>query len=297
MDKRIAKAAFIGTLGVIFAIPLHAQSTIWRIDSGHSTARLYLESSQDPSTGRNVGVARLNGEVDHSRGDPAGPAFHFTIFPADSSTPLVPSNTAHSEQTFQNTPTYTVITFKSRSTVPIAADAFRVTGDLTMTFVERSAIYDPGKGYSGPIFGSPILHIEQREVVFEFHRVGKLSSKVSEKGSTQLIGSGVIGEKDFPDLVKAVSSTDWPAFVADEQCVTPLSIGEDFSGPACTGKVVELLPRIDIHCQISANTGESSATDGCPNSPSQMTRRTAAPSDLILDQLEIQLDIRLTRTN
>jgi hypothetical protein len=31
----------------------------------------------------------------------------------------------------------------------------------------------------------------------------------------------------------------WPPIVNDEKCTEPLTVGEDFSGPQCTGNVIE----------------------------------------------------------
>ncbi len=306
MLSKIARSLFLGSVGIVLASPLAAQDNSWRIDPAHSMARLFLESSKSPGTSVNVGVARINGEVDHVRDLPGDAAFDFTIYPADEASAQLSTGNKLLVGTSQEAPGYTVITFKSKQTLPTGGGACRVIGALTMMYIERDALYDPNKGYSGPVFGPAVYHSEQRDAVFEFHQVGKFPLRESKKSTAQLSGSIVIGGKDFPDLLTAVSSTDWPVFVADERCVMPSTVGEDFSGPVCTGKVVEPLPRVDIHCQMSATVGESFSGEVCTGTALKMTpgsttgnykgkspRSSAVPGDLIADQVKIQLDMRL----
>src|SRR6267143_255431 len=72
MIKRIAGVAFVVLVGVNSATPVAAQNTVWRIDPEHSTARLFLASSKNPSVNVNVGVARMSGIVGDIGGDPSG---------------------------------------------------------------------------------------------------------------------------------------------------------------------------------------------------------------------------------
>lgn len=125
-----------------------------------------------------------------------------------------------------------------------------------------------------------------------------------------MTASSVIIGEDFPELSNSVSVMDWPAFVANERCVMPSNVGEDFSGPGCTGNLVELTPRPDIHCEMPATVGESFAgevrtgdplriapSDAAENNAGKHQHKTGAPNELAANEVMIQLDMKLTRTD
>src|SRR5260370_5571028 len=214
MLKRIAGVAFVVLVGVNSATPVVAQNTVWRIDPEHSTARLFLASSEKPSVNVNVGVARMIGIVGDIGGDPSESVFVFAIYPADETAAPTPSNGKRSEQTVPLSAAHTVMTFKSKRVVPIGGGAFRVTGELTLTYIERSTTNDPTKAYAGPVYGPPVVHSEKKEAVFEFERMGDSAVRARKRGTAELSGSSVVGAKDFSELLTADSSTQWPAIVA-----------------------------------------------------------------------------------
>jgi len=119
----------------------------------------------------------------------------------------------------------------------LTADTYRVSGDLTLTYVQRSVSYDPSESYSGPTYGPAITISQTQQASFEFRRATPSGSTAN----AEWIASSTISAEDFPELLTAVSSTVWPVFVADEQCSMPSNVGsEDYSGPACTGESVTL---------------------------------------------------------
>jgi len=310
MLKRIAGAALVVLVGVTSATPVVAQNTVWRIDPEHSTARLFLASSKSPHVNVNVGVARMSGIVGDIGDHPSESVFDFTIYPADETAAPTPSNGKRSEQNTPLAEAHTVITFKSEHVVPIGGGAFRVTGELALAYVERSATYDPTAAYAGPVYGPPVVHSEKKEVVFEFERMGVSAARVRERGTAELSGSSVVGAWDYPELFTAVSAMDWPAFVEDEQCTWPSTVGKDFSGPVCTGETVEPLPRTDIHCKMPSTVGRDFAGEVCTGTPLQMAQsyavlnrwekqqhRAGTPDELIANQVVIQLDLRLIQTD
>jgi len=308
MIKRIAGVAFVVFVGVNSATPVAAQNTVWRIDPEHSTARLFLASSKNPSVNVNVGVARMSGIVGDIGGDPSESVFDFAIYPADETAAPTPSNGKRSEQNAPLSAAHTVMTFKSKRVVPIGGGAFRVTGELTLTYIERSTTNDPTKAYAGPVYGPPVVHSEKKEAVFEFERMGDSAVRARKRGTTELSGSSVVGAKDFSELFTAVSAMDWPAFVEDEQCAWPSAVGEDFSGPVCTGETVEPLPRTDIHCEMPSTVGKDFAGEVCTGTPLQRApsdrllnrwekqqHRDGRPDEFIANEVMIQLDLRLTQ--
>src|SRR6202140_370781 len=307
MLKRGSGTAIVVLVGIISAMPVAAQNNTWGIDSEHSTARLFLASSKTPDAVVNVEIARLSGVVDDIGGDPKTSAFDFTIYPADETT--VPTSSEETRGDLPDADAYTVISFKSKRVVPTGGANFRVTGDLTLTYIERSPTYDATEAYAGPVYGPPVMHSETREAVFAFQRMSAPTSQTLNERAAELSGSSAITAEDFPELVSAVSATDWPALVADEQCVMPLDIGEDFSGPRCSGEAVEPTPRTDVHCRMRTKGGEAFAGEVCTETPLQIGTSEGAESqaekpkhgrgaqnNLVANELKIQLDLQLTRT-
>jgi hypothetical protein len=278
MFKKLVLVALLVLSGMILVAPVAAQSTVWRIDSGQSTARLFLASSKSPDAGINVGVARTSGVLDQNSGDSTLPNFDFTIYPADKA----------EEQSANpaSDPNDPVISFKSTRVVPVDGQTFRVTGHLTLTYVERMATYDPNEAYSGAFYGPPVTHSVTQVAVFQFHRVSPSGTQNANEETAKWSASSTTKGEDFPQLLNVVSSTNWPHLVEDEQCTAP-SLGEDFSGIACTGETVERAARTDVRCEVPS-MGEDFAGEVCtPTSPVQ----------LAANEVRMQLDLHLTRVN
>jgi polyisoprenoid-binding protein YceI len=309
MLRGIAGVVFVVVVWVTSAIPIMAQDDGRRIDQEHSTARMFLASSKSPDTDVNVGVARINGLVNWIGDDPKDSGFDFTIYPADETPAPTSSNDKWSEQNAPLAAAHTIITFKSKRVVTMGGGVFRVTGELTLTYIERSTTLDPTEAYAGPVYGPPVVHSEKKEAVFEFQRMAVSAMRTRRRGATELSGSSVVRAEDFPELFTAVSAMDWPAFVEDEQCTWPLTVGEDYSGPVCTGKRVEPLPRTDMHCQMPSTVGADFAGEVCTGTPLQMAPSDAVlnrwekqhgagtPDKLIANEVMFQLDLRLTQTD
>src|SRR5258708_16935102 len=164
MLTKLAQFAFVAVAGVVSVAPASAQNAVSQIDSEPSTARLYLASSKNPDTSLNVGVARAAGVVKLSAENAATPNFDFTIYPADE------KRTKSAANRREEKPDYTVIAFKSRRVVPLTADTYRVSGDLTLTYVQRSVSYDPSESYSGPTYVPVITSSQTQPASFEFRR-------------------------------------------------------------------------------------------------------------------------------
>jgi hypothetical protein len=293
-------------LGLITAIPSFAQKTRWDVDSGHSTARLILSSSQKPGANINVGVARVSGTVVGTAGDSDPSVFNVTIFPAG--TPDPRSEDGGRDSDFQNTPDYTVIAFKSKVVRPVDGTAIQVTGDLTVTYVERVATYGSSESYSGPVYGPPITHSQKREVTFQFQRIHRAGLSEESAGRVEWTASNVIQGANFPELLRAVETTNWPVLVEDEHCEMPLTTGEDYSGPKCTGTLAAVTPRADVRCEMPPTTGEGFSGEVCTGTPlltyptdtehiRQANQSAAASGQLVANEVTIDLDLILTTPN
>jgi polyisoprenoid-binding protein YceI len=301
MFKKVSEFALITLTGLFSVAPVLAQSPTSQIDSEHSTARLYLASTRNPDSILNVGVARTSGVVTLNPGDSATPDFDFTIYPADKKASL--ANSAANRR--QEKPNYTVIAFKSRRVVPLAADTYRVSGDLTLTYVQQTVSYDPSEGYSGPTYGPSITLSQTQPASFEFRRATPSRST----SSGEWIASSTISAEDFPELLTAVSGTAWPVFVADEQCAMPANVGEDFSGPACTGERIDVAARKGLRCDAPATVGEDFSGEVCTQiGPAIVTpdegqavlakhhHKNADPGQLVANEVQIQLDLFTTNS-
>jgi polyisoprenoid-binding protein YceI len=306
-----ALAVLVVLSSVIFVEPGLAKNPAWRIDSEHSTARLFLASSRNPVDTVNVGVARANGLVNPIADDSATPDFDFTIYPADKTASLERFEQNQNNDKPGDEPDYTLIRFKSTSVVPVDKNTFRVTGNLTLRYVVRPVTYDPTEAYSGPVYGPPVTHSVRQEAVFEFHQMNPSGASVAKNGDAEWSASSTITSHHFPKLLDAVSATDWPTFVADEHCVMPLTIGDDFSGPTCTGETVERASRKDIRCEMPANVGGEDF-DGAVCSPTSFPLVITDPAqiawearhhtngesnDLVANEVQIQLDLKLIKMN
>ena len=272
MFNKVVLSLLIGTMA--FVAPAVGQSSVWRIDSEHSAARLSLASSRNPSTADNVGVARTSGVIEQNSSDSTMSDFDFTIYPADKTEAQSGSN-----------PGYTVISFKSTHVFPVDKETIRVAGDLTLDYVGRVSTYDPSEAYSGPVYGPTVHHSVTQEGVFEFHKVSPGTIRNTQDQSAEWLASNTTVGEDFPQLMNAVSTTNWPAFVADENCTPPSNVGEDFSGIACTGEGVNRIARADVQC-AAPTVGEDFAGEVCTET---------APVE-VANEVQMQLDLHVTRT-
>jgi hypothetical protein len=273
MLNKVGLAVFLFISAMVLVTPAVAQRTVWQIDSEHSTARLFLASSKNPDDGDNVGVARTSGLIEQA-GDPTGSDFDFTICPADKTI----------DQSGNNSD-YTVITFTSTHVVPVNEKTFRVTGQLTLSYLERSATSAPSEDYSGAVYGAAVHRSVTREAVFEFQQ-GSAAGIQKAKGNTaEWLGSSTTIGEDFPQLLNVVSSTNWPTFVADEKCTTPSSVGEDYSGATCTGETIQRSARADDQCAVPS-VGEDFMGEMCAKSSAVQ----------VANEVQIKLDLHLNTT-
>jgi polyisoprenoid-binding protein YceI len=141
----------------------------------------------------------------------------------------------------------TLVCFHSKKVVRTPDGKLQLTGDLTLTRVDRDLQYNPGEDYRGPVYGPPMVHRVSREATFVFEVT---PAGVNEQKAAAITASGstAIAREGFPQLVRAVVSTHWPPLVMDENCQNPAGGTEDYRGFRCTGTFMEAsgLPRAPI---------------------------------------------------
>jgi hypothetical protein len=241
----------------------------------------------------------VSGNVRWSDNDPSQSVFDFAAYPADQSEPELEFDDQEALQKLSKTDSYTVIDFKSNRVEPDNDGSFRVTGDLTVTQVERIATYEPGEAYSGPTYGAAVVHSAKREAVFEFRRAH----------SALWLASSVITAKESPQLLEAVAATDWPTFIVEEHCDMPTNVGEDYSGPACSNRIVDRVARTDVQCLMPSYVREDFAGEQCTGTPLQTRTNTTTESQsanrhhssddtqLVANEVRLQLELQLGQPN
>jgi hypothetical protein len=309
MAARFTGFCFYAFAGLLSATAAMAQGTVWRIDAAQSTARLYVTAANRREARINIGVARLTGNILQGEDSALPATVAFQIYPADSN-PKVrkPAGSLPPAQT-QIRVNSTTIGFRSRTVQLLDQKSVLVRGDLTATYISRNADYDPSRGYSGPVYGPPVTHSVKREVGFVFRTTNAAGKREAKKGSVEWSASGVIAADLFPELWNAVVTTDWPAFMVNEQCNPPADSGENSSVPACTGKLIEPVPSTDTHCDMPSLVGEDFSGATCEGAPlpvipkPERQNRPGGPKSSkgskgnLANVVEIELVLRLARAN
>jgi hypothetical protein len=191
------------------SIAAHAQDG-WQIDPKYSVATLSLGSG---ASQLQIGLARVSGEVVFESSDPGDPIVTLKIV----------GDAREAD--------YASMSFSSKRSGMRADGKLTVTGDLSVTRVERSVTMEPNEAYAGPQYGEPVACTTTREIALIFSDPRQVPS---ETGAMQCSGSSTVSREDFPDLMDAIALGDWPSqLINDEKCENPSMIGEDYHGPKC----------------------------------------------------------------
>lgn len=229
MTNKLAGFALAAILVGASALPALAQSAKWTVDSNHSSARILVQGNLDGKTQSiTLGGANVSGILRLDRDDPAKSTVEFNVYPATADPNGASPDPAASP--------YTVLNFHSEKASLAADGRLQVTGRLTVTRVERQAVMDANDAYSGPVYVSSVIAQAQREESFV---ITIPASDPSDGNATAEVSTVVkIHREDFPELVNAVLSTNWPATAQDKNCEGPLAASEDYAGTLCTGSAV-----------------------------------------------------------
>jgi polyisoprenoid-binding protein YceI len=283
-------AACLGIIMLAMIAPFaSAESDSWSLDSGTSSSRFFQGSRTDPGS-VNTGVARVTGNVSINPNDLNNSVIDLSIYPSDENwenaldgetvlpVGFVPDATEH-----------TLLTFKSKEIVRATDGKLQVTGDLTLTRVERNITLIPNEAYAGPAYGDPVIHTETREITFLFPSVnaeplsgGLQPAAQKTQLELEVSGAALVVHEDFPELLTAIRGTNWPSVVNNETCTMPAGVGgEDYSGAQCSGTLIAATS--NTNCRMPATVGEDYSGALC-----------SPPSG---DQTTIVLDLKLVRSN
>jgi hypothetical protein len=208
---------FLLAFAVCFAsIPARAQGGIWQVDAKHSIARVSLGSG---SQSVEIGVTPVSGTVVFDSSDPADPAVDLDI-----------------KWDKRLSPNSSEISFKSKRSAITSDGKLAIIGELSVTRVERSVTMEPNEAYAGPEYGEPVAHTDTHEVTLVFPVT---SLPAAQNGALHLSASTTVSREAFPQLLSALEAGNWPTVVVeDENCTTPSTVGEDYSGAICSGTQV-----------------------------------------------------------
>jgi polyisoprenoid-binding protein YceI len=282
MKTKFINFALAAVLAAGFTAPAFAQSTNWKLNSDHSTGRLSLSSTADPSATFDVGIARVKGSINLDATSATNSSFNFTIYPADQDPLTINPNGTLNVGEFSNVPRSTVINFRSKEVKLTGDGDLAVTGDLTLTHLERPVLITYNEAYSGPVYGEPEVHSSTREVTFVFDRAAASAAQAGSNRKLKLVASTDIKTEDFPGLFEAVTDANWPLVVKDKVCEDPSEAGEDYQGAHCTGTPVV----ISSHPPVALTVGED-----YPGPNQEFAAST------VHDNISIALNLELTRDN
>jgi polyisoprenoid-binding protein YceI len=266
------------TLAVIAALLVPTVSPLafaaggatWSLDASSSSAQLFQGSRANPDS-VNTGVASIAGDVMLDPNDLGRTVVDFSIYPADEKWGKLLDKEGNLPASYVPDPSdHTLFTFKSTRVMPTADGKLRVTGDLTLTRVERSVTMDGNEAYAGPVYGKPVIHTATRQITF-----------LLNQDAQGLAGSARVVHEDFPEVVSAIQATNWPTVVKDEKCQVPSTIGDDYHGAMCTGTVIAAIH--NYNCQEQNSPGGEGYTGPVCTPPAG-------------NQTTIALDLKLLQT-
>jgi hypothetical protein len=213
------------------SIAAHAQAG-WQIDPKYSVATLSLGSG--PSQ-LQIGLARVSGEVVFESNDPGDPIVTLKIV----------GDAREAD--------YASMSFSSERSAIRADGMLTVTGDLSVTRVERSVTMEPNEAYAGPQYGEPVACTTTREITLVFSHPRQIPSQNSVM---RFPGMSTVNREDFPQFLDAIAQDNWPnQLINDEKCSNPPTIGEDYHGPECTGTVIASVRNAEVPTEGSGGEG------------------------------------------
>jgi polyisoprenoid-binding protein YceI len=241
MFKHMAVFAIAVTFAVgVLALNAKAPASLagsWMVDTRHSDAQLITDGTTDYGKTKidvTLGFARVMGAVKIDDSDPAKSSVDLHIYPAMSMTEPIDEEGKFKSRWMANRANQTMLCFHSKNVARTAGGRLQTTGDLILVRVDRNVqVPAPSEAYSGPIYGPPITNRVSHEATLVFDLPA--SGSVQKGGGIQASASTKVFREDFPQLVKAVLSTNWPPLVQDENCRVPAP-SEAYSGANCTGK-------------------------------------------------------------
>ena len=243
--KSAAQLPLLVGFAVLAVASVSAQSAKWQIDAGHSTASIFLAQSGDADPGVNIAVAIAAGTMELDSADLSKFSLKLNIIPADQGDALLEPHGTLRAGAYAALSRYTVMSFQSKSAVRDQSGKIQLTGDVTITYVEREGPSDWNVAYSGPTVITPVSKSATHTVTFTFDKSASEIAYGQKVGWMEITGLGKIPLEDLPTMRFWLSNSVWPTLVEDRNCYIPnYSVSmRDYRGAVCSGNVVETQPR------------------------------------------------------
>jgi polyisoprenoid-binding protein YceI len=251
MRNKVTQFALATVLAAGFAAPALAQNTNWKLNSEHSAGRLSVGSAADPNEILDVGIARVKGFVSLDLASLTDSSFDFTIYPADEGHASINEDGSVNAAEFSNVARSTAINFRSKEAKFTRDGKLEVTGDLTLSHLERPFLIAYSEAYGGAVYGEPEVRSATREVTFVFDNARAAAAKAGTSRKLKLAASAEIKTEDFPGLFEAVTNANWPVVVEDKDCQEPARNGEEYHGTGCTNTPIVISSRPPASVTVS----------------------------------------------
>ena len=235
MIKYVALIATVGILALVAPGKPVAPSGNWDVDTRHSDVQLSTDGTTSfgkAKTNFTIGFARVGGAV-KLEGEGANSSIHIDFYPSNSTAPVIDHDGKVNSDWFSNRANNMMICFHSESVQQTSDGRLKAVGTMGMIRVDRNVELTPSESYAGPVYGSPILNHVQRPASFVFDPPAADGSS-QKAGVVSFSGSTSMAREDFPSLVRAVITTQWPTLVMDKNCKST-GAGEAYAGSQCTG--------------------------------------------------------------
>jgi polyisoprenoid-binding protein YceI len=208
----------------------------WSVDARHSDAQLITDGTTDygkTKTDITIGFGKVTGGLKIDEVEPTQSHVDLHIFPAMSNGDPIEEDGKVRSRWMANRANHTMLCFHSKNVTRTSNGQLQTMGDLTLVRVDRNVqIPAANEAYSGPVYGPPIINrvTHQTTLIFDV----AADANVQKDGAIEASASTKVFREDFPQLVKAVLSTNWPPLVQDENCTVP-GPSEAYSGAKCSG--------------------------------------------------------------
>jgi polyisoprenoid-binding protein YceI len=228
--------------GLIFAAvtaaPSFAQQNSFTLNSDRSIASVTIANSSDDNSGFELGVARVTGNAILDAKNPTNSSFNFTMFPSEGGSSPVNADGTWAKGEVPNVATYTILTFKSKQARLLDHGKLQLTGDLTVTHLDRPITLEYSEDYDGPKYGVAMVHSVTRPASFVVDLPKSTSADGQDPKEAIVTASSILSGEDFPGLLNAVLDTNWPVAIQNEESQMPATVGEDYSGASGSGTYV-----------------------------------------------------------
>ena len=141
------------------------------------------------------------------------------------------------KDSFADLSRYALMTFRSSQVTQNRDGKLAVTGQLSVTHVQREGNVAWSNAYSGPDYSDPVSQTTTHQVTFVFEAPNQTTAPMHNRGPDERSALATVNLANFPGLRRAWLDSVWPLVVENEHCEMPWPKADfrDYSGAKCTG--------------------------------------------------------------